>query len=233
MYFFVGQILPFITLFVFLTGAVYKIIHWAKSPSIKMTLTPTPPTNTRRRLRLLGDYFLFRREFAANRSIWVLGWAFHLVLFFILIGHLRAFFGFFDHWAMGFGFSEEQIESVTHLGGTIAGIILFAIVISFLIRRFWIKRIREISTASDFLILLLLLVVIISGNGMRLFTALDPVDIRFYFKDLFAFIQATIPQNPWFLCHYFSVQILLMTIPFSKLFHFGGLYFSSELLYRE
>jgi nitrate reductase gamma subunit len=233
MRFFIGQILPFITLSVFLAGCSYRLVYGAKTPKIKMTLTPAPPTDASRRCYLIGDYFLFRRYFAANRPLWLLGWSFHFVLFFIFLGHLRVFFDFFDRLAIWFGFSINQIESVTHVLGMTAGVLLFVIVLLLFTQRICIKRIREISTTSDFLILFLLFATVITGTGMRFLTAPELMEIRIYFKDLFSLTYTTVPENLWFVWHYLLGQILIIMIPFSKLFHFGGLYFNSALLYRK
>jgi nitrate reductase gamma subunit len=43
----------------------------------------------------------------------------------------------------------------------------------------------------------------------------------------------TVPANGWFLSHYLFAQILIMYMPFSKLLHFGGIFFTEALIQQR
>jgi len=42
-----------------------------------------------------------------------------------------------------------------------------------------------------------------------------------------------IPQNGMFIFHLFLAQILIVFIPFSKILHFGGIFFTQALIRRS
>jgi nitrate reductase gamma subunit len=42
MTYFVGAVLPYITILIFIGGMAYRIYVWQKLPAPKMTLTPAP-----------------------------------------------------------------------------------------------------------------------------------------------------------------------------------------------
>jgi nitrate reductase gamma subunit len=54
---------------------------------------------------------------------------------------------------------------------------------------------------------------------------------RAYIASLFLGSEA--PQNPWFLLHFFFVQLLLIYLPFGKLLHIPGVFYSKALLAKD
>ncbi len=83
-------------------------------------------------------------------------------------------------------------------------------------------------------ILLLVLIVLITGDGMRFVTPhFELAETREYFRGLFTFSAVALPANNWFVSHYFFAQLLIMYMPFSKLLHFGGIFFTEALIQKQ
>ena len=97
------------------------------------------------------------------------------------------------------------------------------------------KSIRdEIGIESgDYFALILILLIVLTGDAMRFISHLDLAQTREYFQGLFFFSVSPIPGNPWFLVHYLFAQLLIMYIPFSKILHFGGIFFSEALVHKQ
>jgi nitrate reductase gamma subunit len=100
-----------------------------------------------------------------------------------------------------------------------------------LTRRFVRPRVREISSGEDVGVLVLLMCVLITGNGLRFLMHWDVGVSQAYIASLFLSSEA--PQNPWFLLHLFFVQLLLIYLPFGKLLHIPGVFYSKALLARD
>jgi nitrate reductase gamma subunit len=184
-------------------------------------------------MELMKETLFFRSLFKGDRSLWFVGWIFHAMLALIFIGHLRVISWLPDKMLAAMGMTEQGINSMSHLSGGVAGIVIVVMVAVLLGRRFVTQRVREISAPGDFFALLLVLLVLITGDAMRFFTHFDLSQTREYFLALFTFSGATLPQNGWFIAHYVLAQILIMYMPFSKLLHFGGIFFSEALIQKH
>lgn len=230
MSFFIGTILPYITVIVFVAGITYHFSVWTKLPKPKMTLTPAPKPGIPRYIALLKETFFFRSLFKGDKNLWVFSWIFHAMLALILIGHLRVFTWLPDNLLTSLGMTTENINTMSQLTGGIAGIVVFIMVLILLGRRIFTLRVREISFKGDYIALLLILLVLITGDAMRFVSHFDLSLTREYFSDLVTFSVLSVPENNLFLSHYLFVQILIMYMPFSKLLHFGGIFFTEALI---
>jgi nitrate reductase gamma subunit len=68
---------------------------------------------------------------------------------------------------------------------------------------------------------------------MRFISHIDLAETREYFHSLALFSVTAMPGNPWFIAHFLLAQILIMYIPFSKILHFGGIFFSEALVHKQ
>jgi nitrate reductase gamma subunit len=93
-------------------------------------------------------------------------------------------------------------------------------------RRFFVERIRYISTPSDHLILALLVGIVLSGAMMRFVVHTDIVAVKVYMLGLMRLQIGFLPSEPVLLAHLFLVAMLMIVFPFSKLLHAPGLFFS-------
>ncbi|TKJ38443.1 hypothetical protein CEE37_13070 [candidate division LCP-89 bacterium B3_LCP] len=229
----IGLILPFITVLIFVIGMGYRFYIWTKTPQPgKMTLFPTPTPGGGTFISIIKESFFFPGLFKGDRSLWIAAWVFHASLALIILGHLRVFSGFFDRILINMGVDVDLMSST---GGGAAGILILITAIWLLLRRFALRRVREISNASDFLALLLVLAIIFTGNSMRFGEHFDLEITRNYFAHLFtfSFAEMTLPQSGIFWTHFFLVQLLIMYIPFSKILHFGGIFFTQSLIQKS
>jgi nitrate reductase gamma subunit len=77
--------------------------------------------------------------------------------------------------------------------------------------------------------------IIFTGNAMRFAEHFDLAITRTYFANLFTFslTAASYPQNGMFMLHLLLAQVLIVFIPFSKIMHFGGIFFTQSLIQKS
>lgn len=227
--FLIGSILPYITVIVFTAGMIYRIKVWSKMPKPKMTLYPRPDTGIIS--QVLRDVFLFPTLFKSNKTLWAGAWIFHISLFFIFIGHFRVVTDFPWLWNL-MGMSPEAVDKMSMTSGGIAGIIIMLSVIFLIFRRIGVQRVREISGFGDYLVMFIILAILMTGNYMRFFQHFDLNDTRTYFFGLATFSSFAMPTSNMFVMHFFLGQLLIIFVPFSKILHLGGIFFSQTVLKR-
>jgi len=233
MSFFVVAILPYITFIVFVIGIAYHFYVWKKLPKPKMTLTPAPKPGIPRYIELLKETFFFRSLFKGDKNLWIFSWVFHAMLALIFIGHLRVIMWLPDRLLISMGMTEESINAMSQLSGGIAGLVILVMILILLGRRLFTGRVREISLKGDYIALILILIVLVTGDVMRFVAHIDLSLTRDYFLSLVTFSAVSIPENSWFLVHYLFAQVLIMYMPFSKLLHFGGIFFTEALIQQR
>ena len=86
--------------------------------------------------------------------------------------------------------------------------------------------------AKGFLAPSLILAIIATGNWMRFVGHFDLEQTRIWASSLLTFAPI-IPQNGMFLLHLALAQLLIVFIPFSKILHFGGIFFTQALIKRS
>jgi len=101
-----------------------------------------------------------------------------------------------------------------------------------LARRLVVDRVREISRVADFLALLLVIAIVATGNAMRFGAHFDLEQTRAWAASLLTF-SPVVPSEGMFLPHLLLALLLLMYIPFSKILHFGGIFFTQSLVKRR
>ena len=101
-----------------------------------------------------------------------------------------------------------------------------------LVRRLALRRVRQISGAPDFFALLLLIGIIATGDLMRFGAHFDLAQTRVWAWSLLTFAPE-IPEDGTFLIHALLAMLLIMYIPFSKILHFGGIFFTQALVKRS
>jgi nitrate reductase gamma subunit len=229
---FIGVVLPYITIVVLVGGMIYRIVKWYKMPSPgKLTLFPAPPPGSGIVLGVLKETFFLRTLFKSDKILWSGSWGFHIVLVLIFFGHFDVMIDF-PRIFQALGMSGAKVESMGAALGTWAGLIILMAALFLLIRRLVITRVRDISSVVDYLILILVIAVILTGDYMRFFTDFDLNETRRYFSGLLTF-SPQLPKSNFFFFHFLLGQTLLMCVPFSKIMHFGGIFFSQTLVQRR
>ncbi len=227
---FIYVILTYIAFAILIVGIVWKIVVYAKTPMpVKSPLTPAPKTKTGAFFRVLGEVFFFKSLYRSNKSTWIGGYVFHVSLAIVLIQHVLR------HYVYDFynGNPPQWYNLLVPIGFVFGVLMLISLIYLFL-RRIFVERVKFISVLSDYFILVLLMLITIAGLSEIAFqpaNALEKtvVQLDVFFNRLLVFMPVNIPHNPFFLLHYSLVLILLAYIPFSKIMHFVGIFFSPTL----
>ena len=228
--FIVGGVLPYLTIVVFLAGMIYRFSSWFKTPQPgKMTLFPAPESTSG---SILAETLFFPSLFKGDKVLWSFSWIFHTTLALVLLGHVRVFTALIDRMLMAMGMGREAITAMSATAGGAAGIVLLVTGVLLLFRRLAIQRVREISGVPDFFALLLLIAIVVTGDLMRFGAHFDLGQTRVWAWSLLTF-SPEIPENGMFLAHALLAILLIMYIPFSKILHFGGIFFTQALVKRR
>jgi nitrate reductase gamma subunit len=236
----VGVILPYVAVLVFLGGMIWRIASWKKLASPPMTLFPAPVDDKANAINTAKEVLFFKSLFASDRLLWVLAWTFHAVLALIAMGHLRVVTKYVDEMLGKFGMSEDAILAMSGGAGGAAGIVILIALALLLLRRVALQRAREITGLADYLALLLLAAIIITGDMMRFGPEhFDLTLTHDYFYALVTFDFGGIRNIPGlltnnvFLVHMCLALVLIMFIPFSKILHSGGIFFTHQLIRKQ
>jgi nitrate reductase gamma subunit len=133
--------------------------------------------------------------------------------------------------------SKESIDAMSGAVGGVAGILVFLAAILLIARRFALSRVKEVTGHGDYAILLLLAAIIVTGNMMRFGGEhFDLGTTRSWFAGLVTFSDvssAAALQNGVFALHLSLALVLIMLIPFSKILHAGGIFFTQHLIRKH
>ena len=228
--FIVGGVLPYLAVLTFVVGMAYRFNVWFNTPQpARMTLFPAPQGSTAK--AVLAEALLFPSLFKGDKLLWTASWVFHATLVLVFVGHVRVFTGLADSILLAAGMTPADIDRMSLTSGVAAGVVLFASATLLLARRLASARVRQISGVGDFVALLLLLGILATGDLLRFGPHFDLAQTREWAWSLLSF-SPVVPHNPTFLAHAFLALLLIAYIPFSKVLHFGGIFFSQSALRR-
>ena len=209
---------------IFVIAVVLRIYQYAVTPQpIKIMLTPAPLTKSGAFARVLGEVFFFKSLFKSNKATWVFGYLFHISFFLLIFMHFLRHFIYSNPLPWWYNIFVGI--------GIVCGIVMVLSLFLLLMRRVVIERVKFISLFQDYLILVLLMLIGLAGLSLNYVltpNALTVVDNQLdpYMNGLLTFQFTNIPSNPLFLIHYTLVMLLILYIPFSKVMHFVGVFFS-------
>jgi len=209
-------VLPYLSAAIFLIGFLYRFWVWAKTPvPLRIVTTPAPRTRGGVVWRMVGDALWFPSLWKADRYLWAAGLAFHLLLWLVLLRHLRYFLYPVPGWVEGL-----------QTPGLYAGYLIPIPLALLFARRLADEKVLYISIMGDYFSLLLLLSITLSGTLLGVFFRTYLVEVKAYGLSLIHF-QPVVPPSHWlFSLHFLLVLVLLIYFPFSKLMHSGGLFWS-------
>jgi nitrate reductase gamma subunit len=193
---------------VLVAGLAAKIHGYWRTPA-PLVIPTTPAPRTR------SGVALFESLYRANKWIWLFGWLFHVALALVLVRHLRYF--------------VEPVPMLIEIAqpfGIYAGFAMLAGLAGLWARRFFVERIRYISTYSDHLMLALLAAIAASGLAMKYVAHTDIVAVKAFMLGLMVFEIQPLPADPVLLVHLALVAALMVVFPASKLLHAPGVFFS-------
>ncbi|MFH1540117.1 MAG: respiratory nitrate reductase subunit gamma [bacterium] len=227
--YFIGGILPFITIVVFIAGAAIRIKSWNRMPQPKVTLFPKVSDQGENYKNIAREIVFFKSLFRGDPALWFGSYTFHVALVLIFVGHVRVFTDLPRLWA-AMGMSESGVNTMSATVGGAFGLVVLVAGLYLLIRRLMLQRVREVSSSVDYVTLFLLLAIILTGDAMRFLTHFELSDTRAYFSQLFTFRSPEVPQNGYFILHFLLAQILIMYLPLGKLLHIGGAFYTHSLI---
>jgi nitrate reductase gamma subunit len=212
----VYALLFYVATAVLLIGTGAKIRSYARTPApLRIPTTPAPTTRSGVGLRVAREVVFFESLFRSSKWTWIFGWTFHAALLLVLLRHVRYF--------------QQPVWTAVALVqpfGTYAGFAMVAGLAGLWARRWWVDRVRYISTPSDHLMLALLIAIGASGLAMRFVTHTDIVALKAFMLGLMRFDWQPLPTDPVLLVHLALVALLMIIFPISKLLHAPGLFFS-------
>ena len=234
--------IAYVAFAVFVAGLVWRVATWARVPvpfPIPLTCgqqkslpgiraawleNPWTPTGAACRMALEALFFrsLLRNSraqllpgprfvYRGDRALWAGALLFHACLLWALVGHIRFFIE-----PASLGPANRFVDA-----GLLAGL-------SFLIlRRIFDARLRYLSLAADYLPLMLLVTVAGSGVLMRWWSHTDVAAVKRFAIGLATFHPAApAGVGVLFYIHLLAASALAASVPFSKLAHMAGVFFS-------
>lgn len=206
----------YIATIVLVVGVAMRIKKYAQTPApLVIPTMPAPRTETGVAMRMFREVAFFESLFRSSKWTWIFGYLFHFGMLLVLLRHLRYFtepVWFWVDWIQPFGKYAAFAMVIGLLG-------LWA-------RRFFVDRVRYISTPSDHLMLALLVGIGLSGLGMTYIAHTDIVALKGFFLGLMRFSPQPLPSDPLLLVHLGLVATLMIIFPISKLLHAPGVFFS-------
>ncbi|MEW8027286.1 MAG: respiratory nitrate reductase subunit gamma [Candidatus Thiodiazotropha sp.] len=201
---------------VLVLGLARKIVQYARTPApLKIPTTPAPVNQTGVVLRMFREVVFFESLFKSTKWTWIFSWMFHMGLFLVLARHVRYFID--PVWL--------PIQLIQPFG-KYAAFAMIAGLAGLLIRRIFVDRVRYISSPSDYLWLLLLIFIGLSGATMTFLIHTDVVAVKQFFTGFWTLSGGDLPMDPLLLVHLTLVAVLMLLLPFSKLLHIPGVFFS-------
>ena len=222
---FVAYVLSYVAFAVLVAGVVFKIGRWAMTPvPFKIATTPAPSTLVGVAGRMTGEVVLFRSLFRSDKVLWGGAITFHLLFLYLMFGHLinLAFNGV---WA---SIGLFWYNLLGYVGIAFLGAVLFLA-----LRRVAVDYIRYVTKVADYFVLGLLFTIAALGLYMHFDTSVSVSSVSSYLLGLFTFSFTQAPTDPVFTLHLFSVEVLMIYFPMSKLMHGAGVLLSPTRNQRD
>lgn len=209
-------LLLYIVVVVAAVGLYRKIAQYRNTPApLKIATTPAPTTTGGVVLRMFREVVFFESLFKGSLWTWIFSWMFHISLLLVLLRHIR----YFNEPVWGW-------VALLQPFGMYAGFAMVAGLAGLWCRRLFVERIRYISGRSDHLMLILLLGIGLSGLAMTFLARTDIVMLKGFTLGLMRFDINPLPIDLMLLIHLLLVALLILLLPFSKLLHIPGVFFS-------
>ena len=201
---------------VLVVGLAARIWVYASVPApLRIATMPAPLTRGGVALRILREIALFESLFRADKLLWIAAVLFHGGMLLVLLRHLRYFLE-----------PVPWLVTLEQPFGVIGAFAMMVGLLALLARRLLLPTIRSISRAGDFALLLLLLAIGASGLTMTFLVHTDIPVLKKFVVGLLTLDWQAIPADPALIAHLTMVSLLMLVMPFSKLLHIPGIFFS-------
>ncbi len=241
MYYVFGVVIPYAAVIIFITGFVYRILKWVRSPVpfripttcgqekslpwIKQNKLDNPSSTTgvvgRMALEILCFRSLFRNtrtelrngpKLAYNSSVWL--WFAAITFHWSFLVILIRHFRLFSEPVPYFINVLENVDGFLQIGIPtlyITDILLLAAVLYLFIRRIAIPQVRYISLVSDYFPLILIFCIGLTGVLMRYFYRVNVIGVKELVLGLIAFK----PHVPADIGSLFFIHLFLISTLFA------------------
>ncbi len=203
--------------FVILTmGMAWRVWVYATTPApLRIFTAPAPNTRAGAAFRVGREVALFESLFRADKFLWLVSMLFHVGLLLVLLRHLRYFV------------TPPPLPVVlVQPLGEIGALVMTAGLLGLLARRMFDPRVRYVTRPSDLAVLLLLLAIGASGLVMTFFIPTDIMGLKQWLAGLWRFDPQPLPADPALIVHLLLAAALMAVMPYSKLLHLAGIFFS-------
>lgn len=117
--------------------------------------------------------------------------------------------------------------------GIAAGIVAAVVLIFFSYRRFFIGKVKEVSSFADHFWLWFLVAVVVIGIYARVFHEASSETVREFAISLLTFRPVVPPENFWFLVHALLGELFIIYSVAGKPMHAVGQFFTQYILATE
>ncbi|MCR6628658.1 MAG: respiratory nitrate reductase subunit gamma [Magnetospirillum sp.] len=196
---------------VLVVGLALRIrLYWVTPAPLRIPTMPAPLTRRGAALRVAREVVLFHSLFRGDKLLWLASMLFHAGLALVLARHLR----------YAFDPAPLPVVLVQPLGlyGSFAMMAGLALLLA---RRLVLSAVRHVSRATDYGWLLLLLAIGGSGLAMTFLVHTDIMGLKAFLAG-----NGPLPGDPALVAHLALVAALALGLPFSKLLHIPGIFFS-------
>ena len=211
------------------------------SPRSAATALDNPSSRLQAAARVLAEALFFRSLFrntvatlrpgptlayVSAYGLCLAALAFHYSLLAVLVRHLRYFLDPIPGFVSAAIFWDSLLEAGLPRP-SLFGLLLLAALLALLGRRLLVPSLRAVSLPGDYFLLFLLLGVAGTGLWMRHLDRADLTAVKALAMGLATFRPAWDSQvSPLVLTHLFLASTLFACLPFSKLTHMAGQFFS-------
>ena len=208
--FFVGLVLPYIAVTVFVVSILLRIQRWLRTPHLlKWSLYPMPQNARGQIGYMLKEILSFKSVFHNNRKLWAGGWIFHIGMALIAFWFVTFMLGF--HWGI-----------LLRIGLAIL-VVLPAYIMTV---RALNKQMRAISSPLEYFNLVIFMMTGILGIYLVTFSRLDPVIVQNYFTGILSLHPAAPPASRAFLAILAITGFFMIYFPNSRMLHMVSKYFT-------
>jgi nitrate reductase gamma subunit len=239
--YFFGVTMPYIAIFAFLGGVIFRIMMWARSPVpfcipttagqqkslswIPHSKFDNPATKKQAVVRMILEVFLFRSLFRNTKFEMEKGhklfyqwekwlWLAGLAFHYCFLVILIRHLRFFTEPVPFFVHDVERLDGILQVGlpGIYITDIIFMVAVTYLlIRRLIIPQLRYISLPQDYFPLFLLLAIGTTGILTRYFTKVDLIKVKQLAMGLISF-KPVVPEG---IGSVFFIHLFLVSVLFA------------------
>jgi len=174
--YFIEGILPYIAIFIFVFGTVYRLWHWLRTPvPLNINLAPAKTTWKAVTGKIAAEVLLFISLLRSDKSLWVIAWVMHVCALAVLLG--THFFGVIDAglelWTP---YSIPGSAAILYVAAAFAFPLAVTLLV-LLFKRVFTRNVRRISIPMDYFAVALILLHVMGGIYMTYFTDLDMAEV--------------------------------------------------------